>query len=122
MAPMFQPVLLAGLGGALGSSLRALVGLWLPFPWGTFSVNVLGSFAIGLLAVPLLDGEAGPHPAAPFLIAGVLGGFTTFSAFSLDTLRLVEAGRGTLATLYVGASVALSLCAGALGLWLARLA
>ena len=122
MAPMTHPVLLAGLGGALGSSLRALVGLWLPFPWGTFAVNVAGSLAIGALAVPLLEGEAGPHPAAPFLIAGVLGGFTTFSAFSLDTLRLIEAGRIAWALIYVGASVALSLCAGALGLWLGRLA
>lgn len=121
MAPMIQPVLLAGLGGALGSSLRTLVGLWLPFPWGTFAVNVLGSFAIGLLAQPLLRAGA-PHPAAPFLIAGVLGGFTTFSAFSLDALRLVEGGRAGHAALYVAGSVALSLGAAAAGLWLGRLA
>lgn len=115
-------VLLASLGGAIGSGLRAAVGLWLPFPWGTFAVNVLGSFAIGLLAVPLLMAERGPHPVAPFVVAGVLGGFTTFSAFSLDTLRLIEAGRIGLALLYVGASVALSLLAGAFGLALARAA
>jgi CrcB protein len=56
----------------------------------------------------------------PFLIVGVLGGFTTFSAFSLDTLRLIEAGRVWAALLYVGASVLLSLGAGALGLAVAR--
>lgn len=121
MAPMIRTLLLAGLGGAVGSSLRVAVGLALPFPWGTFAVNVGGSFAIGLLAVPLLTGEGGPHPLAPLLIAGVLGGFTTFSAFSLDTLRLVEAGRLGSALLYVAASVVLSLGAGALGLALARM-
>lgn len=119
-SPVFHPVVMAGLGGAVGSSLRAAVGLWLPFPWGTLLVNILGSLAIGLLAVPLLMAERGPHPVAPFLIAGVLGGFTTFSAFSLDTLRLIEGGRPGAALLYVVASVALSLGAGALGLLIAR--
>lgn len=119
-SPIYHPVILAGFGGAIGSALRAAVGLWLPFPYGTFAVNVLGSLAIGLLAVPLLMAERGPHPMAPFLIAGVLGGFTTFSAFSLDTLRLIEGGRPGAALLYVVASVLLSLGAGALGLMLAR--
>jgi CrcB protein len=115
-----HPVILAGFGGAIGSALRAAVGLWLPFPSGTLAVNLVGSFAIGVLAVPLLLAERGPHPIAPLLITGVLGGFTTFSAFSLDTLRLIEAGRAGAALLYVGASVVLSLGAGALGLALAR--
>ena len=56
----------------------------------------------------------------PFLMTGLLGGFTTFSAFSLDTLRLLEAGRAAVAFSYVGASVILSLAACLLGLWLAR--
>ena len=118
--PILHAVLLAGLGGALGSALRAAVSLWLPVPWGTFAVNLLGSFAIGALAVPLLMAGRGPHPLAPFVIAGVLGGFTTFSAFSLDALRLVEHGRASAALLYVAGTVALSLAAAALGLALAR--
>ena len=104
------------LGGALGAALRHLSVLALPAPWGTLAVNVAGSFAIGLLAMRL-------SPAlAPFLITGVLGGFTTFSAFSLDALRLAEGGRLGSALLYVGGSVALSLVACGLGLWIGRLA
>lgn len=120
MAGMTRILLLAGLGGALGSILRAALGLALPFPVATLAVNVLGSFAIGLLAVPLLLAGNRPHPSAPFLVTGVLGGFTTFSAFSLDTLRLIEGGRAGAALLYVAGSVGLSLGAGAAGLALAR--
>jgi CrcB protein len=104
------------LGGALGASLRHLATLLWPAPWGVLAVNVLGSFLIGTLAVRL-------SPAlAPLLVTGVLGGFTTFSAFSLDTLRLVEGGRIGAALVYVGGSVGLSLLACAAGLWLGRLA
>jgi CrcB protein len=70
--------------------------------------------------VPLLLAGERPHPSAPFLVTGVLGGFTTFSAFSLDALRLVEGGRAGAALLYVGGSVALSLGAAAAGLALGR--
>ena len=90
-------------------------------PLGVLAVNVAGSFAIGLLAVPLLS-QQGPNPLAPFLVTEVLGGFTTFSAFSLDALRLAEGGRLGAALLYVGGSVALSLLACGLGLWIGRLA
>lgn len=112
------------LGGALGSVLRALtiqagVRLFGPgFPVGTLFVNVAGGFAIGLLAVLLVERGGGRH--APLLMTGVLGGFTTFSAFSLDTLRLIEAGRIGAAAAYVAASVALSIAACALGLIAAR--
>ncbi len=107
---------LVALGGALGASLRYLATLLWPAPWGVLAVNVLGSFAIGALAVRL------PAAPAPFLVTGVLGGFTTFSAFSLDAVRLAEGGRLGAATLYVGGSVALSLGACAAGLWIGRLA
>jgi CrcB protein len=120
MAGMIRTLLLAALGGAIGSSLRAAFGLALPFPVATVAVNVLGSFAIGLLAVPLLLAGERPHPMAPFLVTGILGGFTTFSAFSLDALRLIEDGQAGAAVLYVGGSVALSLGAAAAGLALAR--
>ena len=99
------------LGGAIGAVLRYLTGLALAFPYGTLAVNIVGSFAIGVLWIAMA--ERGPWSA--LLITGILGGFTTFSAFSLDTLRLVEGGRAPLAALYVLASVTLSLGACALG-------
>ena len=107
-------------GGALGAVMRYGVALGAArlagtgFPWGTLTVNVLGSFLMGLAAVALA-GRFGP-----FVMVGILGGFTTFSAFSLDALRLYEAGRMGAAAAYVGGSVALSLSALALGLWIAR--
>ncbi len=107
---------LVAFGGALGAALRYLATLLWPAPWGVLAVNVAGSLAIGLLA-----GRLSPA-LAPLLITGVLGGFTTFSAFSLDALRLVEGGRLGAAALYVGGSVGLSVLACALGLWLGRLA
>ncbi len=105
------------LGGALGAVARFLTGLAVAFPYGTLTVNVAGSFAIGLLWSLLVS--KGMEQWIPFLMIGVLGGFTTFSAFSLDALRLIEAGRTGAAFAYVAASVALSLAACALGLWLA---
>ena len=121
-------LILVLLGGALGSGGRYLVSTWMAgrlgdaFPWGTLTVNLAGSFLIGLVAT--LADERGSLGAGArvFLVSGVLGGFTTFSAFSLDTLRLVEAGRLGTALLYVGGSVGLSLLACAAGLWLGRLA
>lgn len=98
------------LGGAIGAMLRYGVGLALSFPFGTLAVNLIGSFAMGLAFVWLAD-----HPRAalhgPLLMTGALGGFTTFSAFSLDALKLVEAGRISLAGGYILGSVALSLAA-----------
>lgn len=101
------------LGGALGAVARfATVAmasrLFGPgFPWGTLAVNVAGSFVMGLMFVWLAD--KGAMRWAPFLMTGVLGGFTTFSAFSLDAFRLWEAGSPGAAGGYVLGSVALSL-------------
>jgi CrcB protein len=106
---------LVALGGALGASLRYLTLVLWPTPWAILAVNVSGSFAMGLLAVRL------PPTVWPFLLTGLLGGFTTFSAFSLDTLRLLEGGRTGAAFIYMGGSVGLSLIACAAGLWLGRL-
>jgi fluoride exporter len=108
---MFTTLTQVAFGGAIGAVLRYLTGLAIAFPFGTLAVNILGSFLIGVLWVALAERSAW----APLLITGVLGGFTTFSAFSLDTLRLVESGRAPMAALYVLASVALSLGAVALG-------
>ena len=112
------------LGGALGAVARFYAGklalaLAGPgFPWGTLSVNVLGSFLMGVLFVAL---EArGALSLSPFLMAGLLGGFTTFSAFSLDTLLLIERGQSGLALLYIAGSVLLSVAALVAGVVLAR--
>ena len=104
-------------GGAIGAGLRwaavraatqALPG----FPWGTVAVNVAGSAAMGLLAVLLMERVPGAWGRwAPFLMTGVLGGFTTFSAFSLDAVYLVERGRLAAAGAYVAGSVGLSIAA-----------
>jgi CrcB protein len=113
---MSQTLPLIALGGALGSVLRYLMVAAVGAPWGTAAVNVIGSFAIGVLFV-LLDTRVGWQL---FLMTGLLGGFTTFSAFSLDTIKLFEAGQPLEAALYVLGSVTLSLIAVALGVALAR--
>ena len=118
---MIQSLILVALGGAAGSVARFLTvtatarvaGGW---PWGTLAVNVAGGFAIGVLYILL----APRTQLSPLLVAGFLGGFTTFSAFSLDALRLWEAGQTAQAAAYVAASVILSLAAVALGAALAR--
>lgn len=112
-------------GGAIGSSLRHLVnlaGLRLlgpNFPWGTVIVNVTGSLAMGLIA-GLLAARGGTQEWRLFLTTGVLGGFTTFSAFSLDAVTLWERGAALQAAGYVFGSVTVSIFALLAGLWLAR--
>ena len=109
-------ILAIALGGALGSVLRHLGVSALGAPWGVAAVNVTGSLAIGVLYVVL----APRSDLAPALMTGLLGGFTTFSAFSLDTLKLWEAGQPVQAAGYVLASVLLSLAAVAAGATIAR--
>jgi fluoride exporter len=107
---------LIALGGAAGSILRYLMVAAIGAPLGTALVNVLGSFAIGVLIIVLGSRDGWQL----FLMTGLLGGFTTFSAFSLDTLKLVETGQPVQAAAYALGSVALSLIAVALGVALAR--
>ena len=115
--------LLVFLGGGTGAVLRWLVGKWslawfgFGFPVGTLAVNVAGSLMIGL-AVGALEGVG--QPAKLFFVTGLLGGFTTFSAFSLDALTLWQRGEGASAALYVAASLILSLAACLGGMWLTR--
>ncbi len=101
--------LLVGLGSLLGGTARVAVS-WLcagcsqgPWPWDLFAVNVSGSFAIGLFAT--LCAADGRHPASPalqqFVMAGVCGGFTTFSVFSLETVRMLQSGQAALAVAHV---------------------
>lgn len=119
-------VLLVAIGGAIGASLRHLVGLWAlrwfgsGFPWGTLAVNVIGSFAMGLM-IELLARRLGASAELRLLVAtGLLGGFTTFSAFSLDTIVLWERGEIGLAFTYVTASVVVAIAALFAGLMLGR--
>ena len=114
-------------GGALGATLRfalsgaALRAFGAGFPWGTLLANVLGGFAMGLAAGLLVErGPAAWGRLAPFVTTGLLGGFTTFSAFSLDAVTLAERGRGLAAAGYVSVSVALAIGALWAGLALAR--
>lgn len=113
---MFWILSQIALGGALGSVLRYLTVSAVGGPWVTFAVNVAGSLAMGALFVLL---STRPH-LSPLLMTGVLGGFTTFSAFSLDALRLYQTGQTTQALAYVAASTILSLAAVALGAALTR--
>lgn len=117
------PYLQVALGGALGAMLRFGVARNMPghgpgLPVATLTVNVLGCLALGLVSA-LIAGRGG-HAWAPFLTTGVLGGFTTFSAFSLDALTLWQRGHAGLAAGYVAGSVGLSLLAAAAGLALGR--
>lgn len=114
-------------GGALGAVARHLTGLAAlrllgpHFPWGTLTVNILGSFLMGALIGALaLRGHASPLLRA-FLAVGVLGGFTTFSSFSLDAVTLIERRAHLAALGYVLASVLLSIAALIAGLRLIRL-
>ena len=120
MSVSLSGVLLVALGGAVGSVARYLVSvaafaaLGAGFPWGTLAVNIAGSAAIGVAAGMGIEGQQ-----RLLLVTGVLGGFTTFSAFSLETGALFERSP-LLAVLYVVASVTLGLAAFALAWWLTR--
>jgi fluoride exporter len=114
------------LGGGIGAALRhgvnraSLAWLGPGFPWGTLAVNVLGSFAMGLLAGLFLARSGIGEEARLFLATGILGGFTTFSAFSLDASLLWQRGDYGPLALYVGGSVLLSIAALFAGLAMVR--
>ena len=115
-------VFLVGCGGFVGAALRFLIstrvqqGIGGHFPWGTFSVNIIGCLLIGFISGLLLARPL--HPSAGLLlVTGVLGGFTTFSSFGLDSLNLISNGRIFSAMLYVCSSV----CVGLIAVWLGRL-
>jgi CrcB protein len=114
----------AGIGGALrhGVNVGCARMCGTAFPWGTLTVNVLGSFIMGVLAAWLAfkAGEGWSQPLRLFLTTGILGGFTTFSAFSLDAVLIWERGQVGLAVAYVAASVVLSIAGLFAGLVLIR--
>ena len=121
---MIWTLIQVALGGAIGASGRYLTGVaslraFGPgFPWATMIVNVAGSILMGVLVVVLAH-KSGTR-FAPFLMTGVLGGFTTFSAFSLDALTLYERGEVGLAAAYIAGTLALTLGGIALGVVIAR--
>jgi len=115
-------LLLVGAGGFLGAVARYLLGGWIlhhsmaaKFPWGTFAVNLLGCLVIGVLSGVAERFDTFGHGARLFLFTGLLGGFTTFSAFGLETIFLMRRGEWFFAVLYVGASVVLCLFAVSFG-------
>lgn len=116
-----RSLLLVALGGAAGSVLRWTLagaiqrGAGTAFPWGTFAVNVAGAFAIGLIAALAIERAALPPAARDLVIPGLLGGFTTFSAFSLETFALLRDGDWTTAALYALGSLVAGLAATAGG-------
>lgn len=118
-------LVMVALGGAAGASARYLVGhaslrtLGSNFPYSTLIVNVTGSFLMGLL-IGFLAMRTSSEGLRLLLATGFLGGFTTFSAFSLDFTTLWERGEIALALFYVAASVILSLLAIGGGLWISR--
>ncbi|MCW2275254.1 fluoride efflux transporter CrcB [Rhodoblastus acidophilus] len=103
----------AGFGGCLRHFINLLAArtLGTGFPWGTFFINISGSLTMGLIAgfLTFRSGEAWTQHVRLFLLTGILGGYTTFSAFSLDAALLYERGDLLAAALYVGGSVALAL-------------
>jgi CrcB protein len=116
------------LGGALGSVARHLVAARIThvygtqFPWGILTVNVVGSFVMGVLAEAMALRFALAPEWRAFLTVGILGGFTTFSSFSFDVATLIERGDLGPAAVYVAASVLLSVGALFAGLWVMRAA
>jgi CrcB protein len=122
---LWAKVLLLSLGGALGVNLRFWLGAWISrwssplFPWATFTINVTGSFAIGLLTILLARWL--PHPNFRlFVVVGFLGGYTTFSSYAFETLTLAERGEIVPAMAYAAGSVVMGLVAVSLGVLAAR--
>jgi len=114
------------IGGGLGSTLRHTINmasartLGTAFPWGTFLINITGSTVMGLIAGYLAFKGQASQPWRLFLMTGILGGYTTFSAFSLDAALLYERGEVGLALLYVLGSVVLAIAGLFAGLALVR--
>jgi|TARA_B110000977_G_C10919907_1_gene432666 CrcB protein len=114
-------------GGGLGAMARYAVSTWIfqvsshKFPYATLTVNVLGSFVMGILFVVIIERSALPMEMRSLWMIGFLGAFTTFSTFSLDALGLWQNGHLFMALLYVLATVVLCLLAISSSIWLTRL-
>ncbi|MGB5864898.1 MAG: fluoride efflux transporter CrcB [Sulfitobacter sp.] len=122
---MISTVSLVALGGAIGASCRYLIGVGMmrltgpaEFPLAIIAINIAGSFLMGVFVV--LAAQKGLTHLSPFVMTGILGGFTTFSAFSLETVTMVERGQIAAAGTYVLLSVVLSVSGLMLGMWITR--
>ncbi|NTE86379.1 fluoride efflux transporter CrcB [Agrobacterium rubi] len=119
-------IALVAIGGAIGSVARYLVGVWGTrlagpnFPWGTITVNIVGAFLIGLMVEVVARRFDASAEMRVFIVTGVIGGFTTWSSFTLDAVVLFERGEMGLAALYLGGSLILSFAAIFAGLALGR--
>ena len=121
-----RSLILVMAGGAIGAALRWQIGrvaldrLGHGFPWGTWFVNLAGGFLAGLAAGVLMRQGSAGEPLRLFLMVGVLGGFTTFSAFSLEAAFMIQRGQHLAAACYAVSSFAGSVLLLFAGLWLAR--
>lgn len=126
MAGLWRELLLVAAGGACGAVLRLLVSAGVygltgrGFPYGTLAVNLIGSLAIGAAYVLLLERAPGAEAARALILVGVLGAFTTFSTFALDTLLLIQHGALVRAMANVLVSVSVCIAAAYLGMLVAR--
>lgn len=123
---MIKNIMLIGLGGGLGSMARYLCQKWFmdhhphTYPWGTFSVNIIGCFLIGLFWGLSFKSFAGNESWKLFLMTGICGGFTTFSAFTLEGIGLIKEERVGTFLLYMGGSVLVGLLATYAGIKISR--
>jgi len=123
---MWKNILLVGIGGGIGSIARYLAQKWVglllphPFPWGTFLVNITGCLLIGLFYGLSVKGSLPGQDWKLFLLTGICGGYTTFSAFALENMQLLRTGEFFYAALYSGASVLLGIAAAFGGMALTR--
>ncbi|HKO81055.1 MAG TPA: fluoride efflux transporter CrcB [Chitinophagaceae bacterium] len=123
---MIKNLLLIGLGGGLGSMARYLCQKWFmdhyphSYPWGTFVVNITGCFLIGLLWGITFKSFAENESWKLFLMTGLCGGFTTFSAFTLEGIGLIKEHKPGLFLLYIGGSVLIGLLATYTGMKISR--
>lgn len=119
-------LLAVALGGAIGSLLRYWISGWLNtpegrLPVGTLSINVIGSLLMGIAFVLIMEKARLSPELRPLIMTGMLGGFTTFSTFSLEAVTLLNEGHTGAALIYVLLSVILCITALYLGLWFTRL-
>lgn len=120
---MIKNLLLVGLGGGIGSMLRYATGLLINskhFPYATLTVNIIGSFIIGIIVAMSIKEAGLPGQWKLFLATGICGGFTTFSAFSLENMELLQSGKPGMAIMYIMLSVVLGIGAAFLGYFLLR--
>lgn len=126
LRPMFLNFFIVGMGGAIGSMFRYGVGMICTkhiaglFPWATFGMNILGSLLIAIMMGVIAHFQNWSEETRLFAVVGILGGFTTFSAFSYDSVTMIERGEYLHAAFYVVGSVLLSIAATFIGLILVR--